>query len=61
MKANSNLTINTLKGAKTCHTALNRTAGWNVPVGFLLDSGRMPVVGCLVAQGESFLGPVQPP
>ncbi|KAJ7324408.1 hypothetical protein JRQ81_017428 [Phrynocephalus forsythii] len=56
VKANSNLTINSLRGAKTCHTALNRTAGWNVPIGFLLDSGRMPAVGCQVAQaaGEFF-------
>uniref|UniRef100_A0ABM5G4F8 Melanotransferrin isoform X1 n=1 Tax=Pogona vitticeps TaxID=103695 RepID=A0ABM5G4F8_9SAUR len=56
VKASSNLTINSLRGAKSCHTALNRTAGWNVPIGFLLDSGRMPVVDCHVAQaaGEFF-------
>ncbi|ETE58627.1 Serotransferrin, partial [Ophiophagus hannah] len=53
VKANSNLTINQLRGAKTCHTGINRTAGWNIPVGFLLDSGRMPMMGCSVTKAVS--------
>ncbi|XP_063162268.1 melanotransferrin [Candoia aspera] len=53
VKADSNLTINRLRGAKTCHTGINRTAGWNIPVGFLLDSGRMPMMGCNVSKAVS--------
>ncbi|KAG8136379.1 hypothetical protein E2320_009337 [Naja naja] len=56
VKASSNLTINQLRQAKTCHTGINRTAGWNIPVGLLLDSGRMPMMGCSVtkAVGDYF-------
>lgn len=53
VKASSNLTINQLRGAKTCHTGINRTAGWNIPVGLLLDSGRMPMMGCSVTKGKA--------
>lgn len=53
VKASSNLTINWLRGAKTCHTGINRTAGWNIPVGLLLDSGRMPMMDCRVAKGKA--------
>ncbi|XP_069474718.1 melanotransferrin [Ambystoma mexicanum] len=42
----STVTINNLKGAKSCHTGIRRTAGWNVPIGWLTYSGQMPVVGC---------------
>ncbi|XP_060098864.1 melanotransferrin-like [Heteronotia binoei] len=56
VRANSTLTINSLRGARTCHTGINRTVGWNVPVGFLVDSGRMALMGCQVpeAVGEYF-------
>ncbi|KAJ6651807.1 hypothetical protein lerEdw1_016468, partial [Lerista edwardsae] len=50
VRATSNLTIHSLRGAKSCHTGINRTVGWTVPVGFLIDSGRMAVMGCEVAR-----------
>mmetsp|Transcript_5253 Transcript_5253/g.19250 ORF Transcript_5253/g.19250 Transcript_5253/m.19250 type:complete len:332 (+) Transcript_5253:687-1682(+) len=28
----------------SCHTGYNKTAGWKMPVGYLLDSGIMPIV-----------------
>lgn len=53
-KRSSNLTINTLKGMRSCHTGINRTVGWNVPVGYLVESGSLSVMGCDVLKGEGF-------
>ena len=52
-KANEGLTWNSLKGKKSCHTAVDRTAGWNIPMGLIANQtgscafGRNPeaVVG----------------
>lgn len=56
VKRSSNLTIDTLKGVKSCHTGINRTVGWNVPVGYLVESGRLSVMGCDVLRGEGARG-----
>uniref|UniRef100_A0A452T790 Melanotransferrin n=1 Tax=Ursus maritimus TaxID=29073 RepID=A0A452T790_URSMA len=53
VKRNSPVTINTLKGVKSCHTGINRTVGWNVPVGYLVESGRLSVMGCDVLKAVS--------
>lgn len=50
------MTINTLKGIKSCHTGINRTVGWNVPVGYLVESGHLSVMGCDVLKGEGWGG-----
>uniref|UniRef100_A0A2K5PB36 Serotransferrin n=2 Tax=Cebus imitator TaxID=2715852 RepID=A0A2K5PB36_CEBIM len=36
-KSTADLTWDTLKGKKSCHTAVDRTAGWNIPMGLLYN------------------------
>ena len=40
-KNNTGFDIKSLKGKKSCHTGANKTAGWNIPVGFLLANKLM--------------------
>ncbi|KAK2090929.1 hypothetical protein P7K49_030213 [Saguinus oedipus] len=53
VKRSSHVTIDTLKGVKSCHTGINRTVGWNVPVGYLVESGHLSVMGCDVLKGAA--------
>ena len=46
MKNNSGLNLGNLKGKKSCHTGYQKTAGYNVPVGYLLQSKKMKRVAC---------------
>ncbi|MCJ0108869.1 hypothetical protein J0W70_18390, partial [Clostridioides difficile] len=34
-KSDSAITWNNLQGKKSCHTAVGRTAGWNIPMGLI--------------------------
>ena len=45
-KNNKGFTLKTLKGRTSCHTGARRTAGWNVPVGYLLRTGIMAKMPC---------------
>ncbi|XP_069753360.1 melanotransferrin isoform X2 [Narcine bancroftii] len=46
-------TINQLKGKKSCHTGLNRTAGWNIPIGTLVERGEIKPDNCEIAKAVS--------
>ena len=39
----SNPSVFDLQGKRSCHTGYRRTAGWTAPVGYLVDSGVIPV------------------
>ena len=41
--ANPGITMQDLKGKRSCHTGYRKTAGWTMPVGFLADTGIIPV------------------
>ena len=45
-KKNTGFDLKTLKGKKSCHTGYRRTAGWKVPIGYLLQTKIMPLVEC---------------
>ncbi|XP_043925554.1 serotransferrin-A-like isoform X2 [Protopterus annectens] len=45
VKKGQNFNFNTLKGKKTCHTGLGKSAGWNVPIGRLIEKGHITWTG----------------
>ena len=45
-KENKGFHLNSLKGKKSCHTAARRTAGWRVPIGYMLREKIIRAVAC---------------
>ena len=45
-KNNTGFNLTSLQGKKSCHTGARRTAGWNVPVGYLLRKEIMKKAPC---------------
>ena len=43
---NKGFSLNSLKDKKSCHTAARRTAGWRVPIGYMLREKIIPAVAC---------------
>ncbi|NXX79095.1 TRFE protein, partial [Urocolius indicus] len=39
VRKGTGFTINELQGKTSCHTGLGRSAGWNIPIGMLLERG----------------------
>lgn len=55
VKKGTGFTINNLQGKTSCHTGLGRSAGWNIPIGTLLNRGDIKWDGkdsASIEQGE---------
>ena len=65
-KSNRGFKLEELKGKKSCHTGARRTAGWNVPIGYLLSKKIIPPIKCdtefhdFYSASEFFLGSCVP-
>ncbi|TST47712.1 Serotransferrin-2 [Bagarius yarrelli] len=44
-KKGSDVKFNQLQGKKSCHTALGKTAGWNIPIGMLIEDKQIQWLG----------------
>ncbi|KAM5165098.1 serotransferrin-B-like [Mantella aurantiaca] len=49
-KISKDITWNNLKGKKSCHTAVGRTAGWNIPVGLINKKNNNCDIGSYFSQ-----------
>ncbi|XP_012681770.2 transferrin-a [Clupea harengus] len=45
VKKGTDFTFKTLKGKKSCHTGLGKSAGWNIPIGTLVAQGQIQWTG----------------
>ncbi|KAG8510344.1 Serotransferrin, partial [Galemys pyrenaicus] len=60
VKKGTNFKLNELKGKKTCHTGLGRSAGWNIPMGLLYWQLPQPQESLLKAAASFFGGSCVP-
>ncbi|WP_289465478.1 hypothetical protein, partial [Klebsiella pneumoniae] len=42
VKKNTGFGLHDLRGKKTCHTGLGKSAGWNIPIGTLVSMNILP-------------------
>ncbi|XP_075426379.1 serotransferrin [Ascaphus truei] len=49
-KSNPGISWPNLKGKKSCHTAVGRTAGWNIPVGLITNETKNCDIGAFFSQ-----------
>ncbi|XP_076838354.1 serotransferrin-2-like isoform X3 [Brachyhypopomus gauderio] len=45
VKKGTGFNFSELRGKKSCHTGLGKSAGWNIPIGTLLSNGRIQWAG----------------
>ncbi|XP_078472828.1 serotransferrin-1-like [Lampetra fluviatilis] len=52
-KTNRDMSLKDLSGKSVCHTGINRTAGWNIPIGQLVADGKID--SCNIEKGAARL------
>ncbi|XP_028392088.1 serotransferrin-B-like [Dendronephthya gigantea] len=56
VKKDATFNFTELKGKDSCHTAVGRTVGWNIPVGYLLYEKEMPLINNAYESVSKFFG-----
>lgn len=58
VKRNSSyaFTLNELRGKRSCHSAFGSPAGWNIPVGTLVQGGFIQPKDCDILTGATLRG-----
>ncbi|XP_063056139.1 melanotransferrin [Engraulis encrasicolus] len=52
-KSSPSINVDSLQGRRSCHTGIDRTAGWKMPIGYLVQTSRLSVMGCDIKTGVS--------